>query len=195
MALLLQGWSGLWIEANAAAVAEIRRQGAPVIEAGRLNVLESFITRENINRLIVEGCRHREVDLLSIDIDGNDLHIFKAIECISPRVLVLEYNAKFPPPMEFCIEYDPAHGWTGDDYFGASLKSCEIACADRGYCLVGCSLTGANAFFVRQDLVQDLFVAPFTAETHYEPPRYHLTSTSSGHPVSFKSLAHAVVQR
>jgi hypothetical protein len=44
----------------------------------------------------------------------------------------------------------------------------------KGYALVGCNITGANAFFVRRDLVQDRFCARFTAENHYEPPRYSL---------------------
>ena len=38
-----------------------------------------------------------EIDLLSIDIDGNDYHVWKAIDVINPRVVVIEYNAKFTP--------------------------------------------------------------------------------------------------
>jgi hypothetical protein len=44
--------------------------------------------------------------------------------------------------------------------------------ATKGYSLVGCGLTGVNAFFVRDDCVGARFLAPFTAEQHYEPPRY-----------------------
>jgi hypothetical protein len=40
-----------------------------------------------------------------------------------------------------------------------------------GYVLVGCDFNGVNAFFVRDTEQQDLFVGPFTAERHYEPPR------------------------
>lgn len=49
-----------------------------------------------------------------------------------------------------------------------------------GYSLVGCDIIGVNAFFVRNDLVNDNFVSPFTAENHYEPPRYSLVS-NRGH--------------
>ena len=42
----------------------------------------------------------------------------------------------------------------------------------KGYALVGCSLSGINAFFVKHDLVQDKFCTPFTAENHFEPPRF-----------------------
>ena len=47
--------------------------------------------------------------------------------------------------------------------------------------LVGCCVAGINAFFVREDLVGDLFCTPFTAENHYEPPRYYLGSRAAGH--------------
>jgi hypothetical protein len=50
-----------------------------------------------------------------------------------------------------------------------------------GYALVGCELCGTNAFFVRTDLVGEHFCAPFTAENHYEPPRYWL-ARRDGHP-------------
>jgi hypothetical protein len=43
---------------------------------------------------------------------------------------------------------------------------------EKGYKLVGCNYTGSNAFFVREDLVSDKFLDPFTSEEHYEPLRY-----------------------
>ena len=66
-----------------------------------------------------------EIDLLSVDIDGNDFHVLKAITCIKPRVIVMEYNSKFPPPILFCMDYNPEHRWQGNDCFGASLKFLE----------------------------------------------------------------------
>jgi hypothetical protein len=64
-----------------------------------------------------------------------------------------------------------------------------------GYCLVGCNITGTNAFLVRKDLVADHFLEPFTAENHYEPARYYLTSFSSGHPASYKTLENSLTMR
>ena len=34
-----------------------------------------------------------EIDLLSLDVDGMDYWIWKAIEAVTPRVVVLEFNA------------------------------------------------------------------------------------------------------
>ena len=93
------------------------------------------------------------------------------------------------------MAYDPTHVWQGDDCFGASLKFLERALARRGYLLVGCSLSGVNAFFVHKDVVGDLFLAPFTAERHYEPARYYLGGASSGHPAAYRTLERSLAMR
>ncbi|MBD1849419.1 FkbM family methyltransferase [Leptolyngbya sp. FACHB-711] len=139
-----------------------------------LTVVNQFITVENINDLFVQNGFEGEIDLLCIDIDGNDYHVWNAIESVSPRVVVIEYNDKFHPPVNWTIAYNPAHEWRGTDYFGASLKALEILGLKKGYRLVGSNLAGVNAFFVREDLVGDRFAAPFTAENDYHPPRYYL---------------------
>ncbi|MEO8175007.1 MAG: hypothetical protein ABI581_18065, partial [Sediminibacterium sp.] len=51
----------------------------------------------------------------------------------------------------------------------------------KGYKLVASSFSGVNAFFVREDLVGDKFTGPFTAENHFESPKYFLYYTP-GHP-------------
>ena len=53
----------------------------------------------------------------------------------------------------------------------ASLAAFERLGRERGYALVGCDFTGTNAFFVRADLAEGKFLAPFDAATHYEPSR------------------------
>lgn len=188
-ALLLEGWTGLWIEGSDSDVRAIRKHLPHSIGSGRLSVVESFITKKNINDLIVPHIRQQEIDLLSIDIDGNDMHVLDEITVITPRVIVIEYNAKFVPPAAFCMEYDEAFRWSQDDYVGCSLKFLETRLAEKGYRLVGCNLIGVNAFFVRADLVKDLFLQPFTAEKHYEPARYYLTfGFVAGHRPSYRTL-------
>ena len=86
------------------------------------------------------------------------------------------------------MDYNPSHVFAHNDCFGASLKFLETHLAEKGYCLVGCNLTGINAFFVRDDLVSDKFKEPFTAECHYEPPRYYLGGLSAGWVTSYDTL-------
>lgn len=185
--LLLEGWSGLWLEGSKNHVEMIERKFAKVIHDGRLSVKCALIDRDNINDLI-GACFKGDIDLLSIDIDGNDIYILEAIAIVRPRVIVIEYNAKFPPPMSIAQVYDPAFCWKGStsDYTGSSLSAIVKVAAKKGYSLVGCNITGINAFFVRDDLLAESFTSPFTAENHYQPARYWLTPTFiSGHPADW----------
>lgn len=175
--LLEQGWRGLWIEGSKSNVETAAHLLAEPIAAGRLKIINELITRENINRLITNGgyAGGKEVDLLVIDIDGNDAHVWQAIDVINPRVVCIEYNAHFGPTKPWTMEYDPhfQHIYDGRHLFGASLKLLENLGRKKNYRLVGCNLVGVNAFFVRDDLVDDHFVKG-TAEEFFHPPRFRL---------------------
>ena len=125
-----------------------------------------------------------EVDLFSLDIDRNTYWIWAAVAEFKPRVVVVEYNASIPPSVDWKVDYHPNRRWNYTMYFGASLKALENLGRELGYSLVGCEISGINAFFVRSDLCCDRFEGPFDAEHHFEPPRYWLTQRV-GHPRSF----------
>ncbi|WP_346862594.1 hypothetical protein [uncultured Draconibacterium sp.] len=188
LALLFKDWKGLWIDASKQSVATVKKNFEKIIENKQLKVVESFITRDNINELISSNISDKTIDLISVDIDGNDYHILDAIICVKPRVIVIEYNAKFAPPIMYCMGYNETHTWDGSDHFGVSLKYLEVNLAKKGYKLVGCNLVGCNAFFVQEQLINDKFQEEFTAEYHFEPARYYLGIFSSGHPASYRTL-------
>ena len=170
--LLLQGWSGLWMDSDKRNIEKIDKAFEPYLKAGVLRFKPTMVTRENINDLLAQ--EPKDLDLLSIDIDMNDYWVWGAIECVRPRVVVIEYNASFRPPSALVVPYQADRVWTGGNIFGASLSALQQLGAEKGYALVGCGITGVNAFFVRQDLVAYKFAAPFTAERHYQPPNYSL---------------------
>lgn len=173
-ALLLDGWRGQWIEGSGPSVHQVKTKYLDLIQSGRLHISHAFITGDNIDSLIGEHLAG-EIDLLSIDIDGIDFQVLNQIACISPRVIVAEYNARKGPSIDWVMAYNPQHTWDHTDYFGASLKAFEKLLANRGYRLVGCSISGVNAFFVRNDLCsEERFLAPFTSENHFEPQRHYL---------------------
>jgi hypothetical protein len=167
--LLSQGWSGIWIDADPAFAQCVAQR--PDIQA-HLKAIVSSVNRENIVHLLEGAQAPKEFDLLSIDIDQNTYFIWEALSNYSPRVVVIEYNANLPAHKEYVCHYDPRRVWDGSSNLGASLKSLEILGTRMGYSLVGCDLIGLNAFFVRMDLCNDHFLPPFTAENHYEPPRF-----------------------
>jgi len=182
--LLFNGWRGLWIDGNEEYFLKLKEYFSEPLSTKQLIAINAFITAENINDLIGKNGFNGEIDLLSIDIDGNDYWIWKAIKCIQPRVVVIEYNAKFPPPCEYIMEYNPNHIWDGSDKFGASLKSLELLGDELGYRLVGTNTNGVNAFFVKKDLAKNLFPEPPTSENLYHKVGIagYTAFFSNGHP-------------
>ena len=170
--LLSQGWTGYWIDGSDSFVKTIDER--PDLNTGCLKTKVSFVTRENLAGLFAEMDVPPEFDLLSLDIDQNTYYAWECLEDYRPRVVVVEYNASLPADLCWKVHYDPERMWRGSHNFGASLKAFEKLGRRFGYSLVGCEFVGSNAFFIRDDLVGDKFAAPFTAESHWEPPRYAL---------------------
>ena len=185
--LLQNGWKGTWIEGNQSHIEEINKYFSHEIQEKNLKVVHSHVTTENINLLFKENDIPKEYDFLSIDIDMNTHHIWDAIDGYNPMVACIEYNASIPPSIDFSIPYDPEAAWDQSNNFGAGLKTLELIGRKKGYTLVGCDCNGINAFFIRNDLVEDKFLPPFTAESHYEPPRYNSMLHHTGH-FSFKPI-------
>ena len=182
--LLFKGWSGAWIEGHPKCAKSIRENFAKLINIKRLLLIETLVYKDNITQVLSKHEIPKNVDLFSIDIDGNDFYVLEmALQTIEPRVIVAEYNAKFPPDVDWCMEYNDKHWWTYSDKFGMALKTLTEMLQKRGYSLVGTNITGANAFYVKKDLVQDLFASVDDIATLYNPARYHLTPAFiSGHP-------------
>jgi hypothetical protein len=160
--ILHHGWSGLLVDANAEGVRTAREQfnDLGVIPP---NIVSSWLTAEGVNDLIVENLPlPGEVDLLSIDIDGNDYWVWRAINAITPRVVVIEYQDILGPTRSVTIPYDPKFSLDQyevnaklNNYVGASLRAMVKLGEAKGYRLVATNSYGFNAFFVRNDLATD----------------------------------------
>lgn len=174
--LLMQGWSGFWLDGSDAFVQSLALAKPETRARVRCHV--EILTRENVGSVLATLRVPKEFDVLSIDIDHNTYYIWHATREWRPRVVIIEYNALIPPHLDWKVDYAPDVGWDRTHNFGASLKALELSGREMGYSLVGCDLAGANAFFVRDDLVGSSFAEPFTAEHHYQPYRPWL---STGH--------------
>lgn len=173
--LLLQNWSGAWMEGNPKTEQRVRNCYQREFAANKLRFKNAYITAENVEQLFTDLAVPKEFDFLSLDIDGNDYWVWKALKTYQPRVVCIEYNATFGAKTKWVMSYDPKFIWPGEtSYCGASLKSLELLGAEKGYKLVGCNFTGANAFFVRNDCAGNKFLEPYTSETHFEPSRGYL---------------------
>jgi hypothetical protein len=192
--LILRGFRGFWVDGSEANIAFLTK-GLGLVNGvkGRLKAVQRFIDLENVTETMAEACAFIgswEPTLLSVDIDGNDLFILqKALAGCAPKVLCIEYNAKFPPPLALTIKYDPNHQWNGDDYQGASLQMlCDSLLS--AYTLVTCNISGANAFFVRNDLKTHFTLYPIGKLC--QPLRSNFRFLAAGHPPSLKWLGDAL---
>lgn len=134
-------------------------------------VKREFITAENIESLFEKYGVPRDFDLLSIDIDGNDYWVWKAITRYRPRVVIMEYNACIPASPAVTVPYRADFQWDKTDYYGGSLEAMVKLGQSRGYTLVATDKNGVNAFFVLNDDAAKAF-RPHPWSSLYHPAAF-----------------------
>ena len=152
--LINNNWSGLIIDGSKDNINFIKKDY--IYWKYDITAVESFITKENINKIISEYTKVSDIGILSVDIDGNDYWIWKEIDCIKPRIVICEYNSAFGNDKKVTVPYKNdfvrRKEHYSDLYFGASLAAfCELA-EEKGYDFIGTTRAGVNAYFVRKDL-------------------------------------------
>ena len=141
--ILAKNYSAVLIEADRQRFLELQgnyaQQGSRVIP---INCFVGVGDDDNLDRILAGTPIPRDFDLLSIDIDGNDYHVWKQVVHYQPKVVVVEFNPTIPTGIEFVQKADPAVNQ------GSSLTSLVELGREKGYELV-CVLP-FNAFFVRR---------------------------------------------
>jgi hypothetical protein len=189
--LLLKDWKGTWVEGSAKYCSIIAKELSGNSFKNKLSVVNSFIDRDNIVAIFKESHAFfavQELDFFSLDIDGNDYYIMEELfkNSIFPKVVCVEYNAKFHPPHKAKIRYNKTHVWDKTDYMGCSLQDYADLFNQFNYTLIGCNIPGINAFFVRNEYAS-VFTTYSSAEL-YQPYRYYLSPLHPGHKPSLKYL-------
>lgn len=129
--IINHGFFGLLFEADAhkAGEGEGFFKSHPYSASFPPRFVTDWVTRENVDQLIQANLQpgsvpaSGEIDLLSLDIDGNDYWILEAIKCILPRVIILEFNPVWGAEQAMTIPYDPSFVIRPEPipYTGASL--------------------------------------------------------------------------
>lgn len=138
------GWRALLVEASDSRLAGLKANTASfpgvVIE-------KAMITPRGETSLDGIARRHgfpREIGVMSLDIDSNDLEVFENLEWLIPDIVIIEFNHEIPAHIEY-------RDLPGDLYFRHSAKAVETVARARGYRIVACS--GPNAILVREALI------------------------------------------
>jgi hypothetical protein len=168
------GWTGLFIDGNHTSIAQGKKfyEKHPDSWAYPPKFLNAFINAENINELISSQGFTGEVDFLSIDIDGNDYWVWKALNCISPRVVMIETHIEFGYK-SIVVPYDPSWKYPNSihpNYLGASVPAMIKLFKEKGYRLIGSNNYGFNLIFLREDEGKKYF-PEITAEEVLSHPR------------------------
>lgn len=132
----------------------------------------AWITKENVNELIRGNGFIGEIDLLSLDIDGNDYYIMEAIHVVKPRVIICETHNAIPSELALTIPYKSDFKRSGDlhQYFmGASLLGMQKLLKKKGYRLIGAHREGFNAIFMLNEICKDYFPEVSIESVHDNP--------------------------
>lgn len=145
------GWKGLFLDADGAQLAVGMNFYKHKMNQGVIKMVHSEVTPANVNTLLDEPLLKNGVGLLSIDIDGNDYWVWKAVEAIQPRLVVIEAKVEFGYKNIIVPYGETNHRSVDEEYNGASLEALRILGEKKGYKLVGAIADGYNLFFVRKD--------------------------------------------
>ena len=155
--LVNNNWHGLVLDSSSDNIAKIKN--TPMYSNYDLKAVQAFVTKDNINEILKNNGVAGEIGLLSIDIDGNDFWVWRAIDVIDPLIVVVEYNHRFGKDAAVTVPYEESFDRFRSSrpsvYFGASLKALCMLGERKGYAFVGCNSNGVNAFFVRKDKKPD----------------------------------------
>ncbi len=164
--LINHGWNGALFDGDPENVAKARGFFGyhPKTWYRPPKVVHAWITAENVNELILETGISGEIDFFSLDMDGMDYWVWKALDVISPRVVMLEIHAPWmcdasvtiPYRPDFTMEWVRLPDGSVIQYAGASLPAFMKLAARKGYRLVGGNRLGFNVVFLRDDVGADV---------------------------------------
>jgi len=174
--IINHGWEGLLFDGDADQVKSARDffREHPSTFACPPAVVHAWLDVDNVNALISEYGFSGEVDLLSLDIDGNDYWLLKSITAINPKIIICETQDIIPSHLSFTIPYDPNFSYhklpkEEQDFRGMSLLAANKLCSQKGYRLIGSHRYGFNVIFMRNDTGLEYFPEVSLESVHANP--------------------------
>ena len=140
------GYSAVLIEASKTRFKQLQLNFAHNNRVLALNQFVGFNANDNLDSILEHTNVPIDFDFLSIDIDGNDYHVWRAISRYQPKVVCIEFNHTIPNEVSFVQSASPRINQ------GSSLKAIVELGKEKGYELV--SAMGVNAFFVKDQYFQ-----------------------------------------
>lgn len=169
--LMNNNWRGLIMDGSKANMDYVHR--ARYYWKHDITAMAAFIDTENINQLILDAGFNGEIGILSVDIDGNDYWVWEKISVVQPVIVVAEYNGIFGSELPLSVPYNPTFVRTqahfSNLYWGCSLAALNHLATRKGYTFAGCNSAGNNAYFIRNDYLNDAIPTPSLQDGFSEP--------------------------
>lgn len=179
--LLKDDWKGFVIDGSNSNIQRLKN--SYFYWRHHLVSIAKFITKDNINEILAKSDFEEDLGILSIDLDGNDYYILDAIQNFKPRILICEYNPYYGDTRKITIPYKPDFYRTAAHhsnlYWGASLAAMTHLAHLKGYSLIGTGSMGSNAFYVRNDLLNDKLDV-LTVKEAYSPANFRESRDTQG---------------
>ena len=130
------GWQGCFIEVDKKKFIDLKKN---YHNDSKVKLINEFVNlTDNSLDNIIQRNHIKEIDLLSIDIDGRDLSIWKTIKSLKSKFVIIEFNQFIP----FDVEYEDKT----DQFVGNSVLALYKYAVSQDYELIGA--TTANLIFV-----------------------------------------------
>lgn len=139
-----RGWSAVLLEADRTYFERLVEEYKKIDRAVCLNEFVSFEGPRSLDTILAATRIPKDFDLLALDIDGNEYHVWESLVQYRPRVVVVEFNPSIPHEVSFVQPRDMTV------MQGSSLSAFVELGTRKGYELVAANET--NAFFVQGEL-------------------------------------------
>lgn len=138
-----RGYSAVLIEASPGRYIDLVETFRDCPRVVPVNEFVGFTPEDGLDSILARTDVPGDFDVLSIDIDGNDYHVWESVERYRPRLVVIEHNPTIPSQVDFVQPRDM------DVHQGSSALALARLGKRKGYELV--CLTRYNCFFVRSE--------------------------------------------
>lgn len=149
LGLILDGWHGIWVGDEELEI-DLPVSSSRSAKSGDVDYVKTWVDLKTLESLLPR-IQELSPSLVSMDLDGNDYYFTQYLlsSGLRPDIFVQEYNGNFGPTTKWIMPYRNDHQWNLDSNWGASLAAYVDLFQEYGYKLIACSLSGVNAFFVR----------------------------------------------
>ena len=162
--LTIKGWSGVLIEADKKKFVKLTENYKDINRVICFKKFVNFSGPNTIDNILSETEIPQSFDLLSIDIDGNDYHIWDSIKKYTPKVVIIEFNPSFPINIEFIQSKDMKIKQ------GSSYRSIVMLGNQKSYQLI--AVTDINAIFVRNEYFHLFNIKDNSPDKMYNDDKY-----------------------